>query len=95
MPKGTVVCEDCNWETDGELPIPGKIDYASHRGSRDDGLDGTLTEKIKDHHIDTATIKGLFGNVFGHKHFKAFIEGATGDIEANSYTVVLRYSKER
>jgi len=46
MPKGTVVCDNCNWETDGELPTPGKVNYASHRGSGDDGLDETLTEKI-------------------------------------------------
>lgn len=95
MPKGTVVCNDCNWEIDGELPTPGKINYASHRGSGDDGLDETLTEKIQEHHNETATYKTKFGNILGHKHFKAFIDGASGDIEANSYTVVLRYGKER
>ena len=95
MPKGTVVCNNCNWEIEGELPTPRKVNYASHRGSGDDGLDETLTEKIKGHHIDSATIKVFGKNIAGHRNFKAFIEGATGDIEANSYTVILRYSKER
>jgi len=95
MPKGTVTCDSCNWEIDGELPTPGKLNYASHRGNGPDGLDTTLAEEIKSHHYDTANTKALIGNIGGHRHFKAFIEGAKGEIEANSYTVVLRYGKEK
>ncbi len=86
MPHGTVKCESCNWEVEGELPTPGKINYASHR--REHELDEVLVKNIQDHHEDTGTAETPIGKLFGHKYFEVFLANGTfGEIEANSYTL--------
>ena len=83
--RGQIVCTECNWTTDGELPDdnPEGFHYVLMREeitSKD-----AFANNVVLHHLSTPREDGFWG----HKKYTVFLEdGGTGEIEGNSYCVI-------
>ena len=82
-------------EFQGIFPDNKRVGY--HYIAVNGEINKRLVEALQEHHLDTSTRVSLLGQgIFGHKFFDVFLEnGATGELEANSYTVIYIEQEKR